>query len=153
MARTRPTRFALTLIAAGLGACAATPAPQPPAPPIDTSPAAPLPEGCSIPLGAEYYPADARRRGASGVVTASFRLDARGEPAEVTLLAGSDGLFAAAARQMLKASHCRPPAAPPAGTPAPHYVIDLQFVLLPCRMPQKSERASIALTVCASRKH
>ena len=137
------------LTALALSACAAAPAL--PAPPVDTTPAAPLPGGCSIPLGAELYPSDARRRGASGVVTASFRLDARGEPEQVTLLSGAGGYFDAAARQVLKASHCQPPPAATDGT-VPHYVLDIQFVLLPCRTPEKSARASAAVTICATRK-
>jgi len=136
------------LTALALSACAATP--PPPAAPVDTTPAAPLPGGCSIPLGTEFYPADARRRGASGVVTVSFRLDAKGEPQQVAVLAGAGGHFDAAARQVLGASHC-PPAAAADGTVA-HYVIDIQFVLLPCRTPEKSARASAAVTVCASHK-
>ncbi len=138
------------LTALALSACAATP-PPPPAVPVDTTPAAPLPGGCSIPLGAELYPADARRRGASGVVTVSFRLDARGEPEQVVLLSGARGEFDAAARQVLKASRCQPPPASADGT-VPHYVIDIQFVLLPCRTPEKSARASAAVTICATRK-
>jgi TonB family protein len=139
------------LTALALGACAATPAPPAPPLPVDSTPAAPLPGGCSIPLGAELYPSDARRRGASGVVTASFRLDAKGEPEQVALLSGARGYFDAAARQVLKASHCQPPAAATDGA-APHYVIDIQFVLLPCRTPEKSAHASAAVTICATRK-
>ena len=138
------------LTALALSACAATP-PPPAEPPLDTTPAAPLPGGCSIPLGAELYPPDARRRGASGVVTVSFRLDARGEPEQVALLSGARGEFDAAARQVLKASHCQPPPASADGA-VPHYVIDIQFVLLPCRTPEKSARASAAVTICATRK-
>lgn len=135
------------LTALALSACAATP--PPPAVPVETTPAAPLPGGCSIPLGSEFYPADARRRGASGVVTVSFRLDAKGAPEQLAVLAGAGGHFDAAARQLLGASHCPPAAADGA---VPHYVIDIQFVLLPCRTPEKSARASAAVTVCASRK-
>jgi len=148
----RPAGSTAALTALALSACAAAPPPPPPpAAPVDTAPAAPLPGGCSIPLGAELYPADARRRGASGVVTVSFRLDARGEPEQVTLLSGARGEFDAAARQVLKASHCQPPPAAADGA-VPHYVIDIQFVLLPCRTPEKSARASAAVTICATRK-
>ncbi len=64
---------------------------------------------------------------------------------------GRTAYFAAAARQVLKASHCQPPAAAADGS-VPHYVIDIQFVLLPCRTPEKSARASAAVTICATRK-
>lgn len=146
MRRAGPTA-ALTALA--LSACAATP-PPPPAASVDTTPAAPLPGGCSIPLGAELYPVDARRRGASGVVTVSFRLDAKGEPEQVALLSGAGGYFDAAARQVLKESHC--PAAAAADGAVPHYVIDIQFVLLPCRTPENSAHASAVVTICATRK-
>ena len=146
------TAIALTSVVLGACASAVPPAAPPPAPAaIDPTPASPLPEGCSIPLGTEFYPQEARKRGASGVVTASFGLDAKGEPERVALLSGDGGYFAAAARQVLKASHCTAPAA--AAGAAPHFVIDIQFVLLPCRTPDKSAHATNVVTICASRMH
>jgi TonB family protein len=135
----------LTILCAALyGAAAADPQTPPPA----ASGVAPLLEGCTIPLGAEQYPKEARRRGTSGVVTASFQVNAQGEVDHVTLLAGGNGPFAAAAQQLLKATRCPLPASAAA---APHYTMDIQFVLLPCRTPAPSGHATSAVMICATR--
>jgi TonB family protein len=132
----------LCAAAAGAAAAADTPAPA------VAAGTAPLLEGCKIPLGAEQYPKQARRSGASGVVTVSFQVNAQGEADQVTLLAGGDGPFAAAAQQILKATRCPLPASAVA---APHYVMDIQFVLLPCRTPAPSGPATSAVMICATR--
>jgi len=123
-------------------AAAADPAPQP------AARAAPLPQGCSVPLGAEGYPKEARRRGASAVVTAAFQINSQGEVEHVSLLSGAGGPFAAAAQLILKGTHCPAPAAQ---AEPPRYVLDIQFVLLPCRTPAASAYASSAVMICATR--
>lgn len=147
------TRWAAIAIPCTLAAAtlAAVPPEVPPAQPAAADPnaASALPQGCKIPLGPEGYPADARKRGSSGVVTASFQLNAKGELDHVTLLAGANGPFAAAAQAILRAAHCPAPAEQ-TGT-APHYVIDIQFALLPCLTPATSAQAKGAVMICASR--
>lgn len=146
-------RALLSILAAARCAAAAAdpqppPLPQPHQPPPAASGVAPLLEGCKIPLGAEQYPKDARRSGASGVVAASFEVNAKGEADHVTLLAGGKSPFASAAQQILKATRCPLPASASA---APHYIMDIQFVLLPCRTPAPSGFATSAVMICATR--
>jgi TonB family protein len=138
-------RALLTILCAALCAAAAA---DPQTTPPPASGVAPLLEGCKIPLGAEQYPKDARRSGASGVVTASFEVNAQGELDHVTLLAGGNGPFATAAQQILKATRCPLPAS---AATAPHYTMDIQFVLLPCRTPAPSGHATSAVMICATR--
>jgi len=134
----------LTWLALVAAACAAAAEPVPEA----RARAAPLPEGCKVPLGAEGYPKEARRRGASAVVTAAFQINDQGEPDHVTLLSGAGGPFAAAAQQILRGTHCPAPAAQAEPT---RYVLDIQFVLLPCRTPAPSPLAGSAVMICATR--
>ena|SRR5579864_3039804 len=135
-------RLLWPVLIAAAGVAAADPAP------VAGARAAPLPEGCKVPLGAEGYPKEARRRGASGVVTAAFQINDQGEPEHVTLLSGAGGPFAAAAQQILKGTHCPAPAAQ---AEPQRYVLDLQFVLLPCRTPAPSAYAGGAVMICATR--
>jgi len=109
--------------------------------------AAPMPR-CKIPNSQVWHPQ--AERGRSAVVTASFGINAHGGIDRVEILAADSKPFAAAATELLKAMRFPVTADWRENAANRRYMIDVQFLLAPCKQRPKSEHADEVIAICGS---